>query len=181
MCPFNSVLLIHCLCHQECFSHFPHKTYKATNQKVQEKRGFSAGCKYHISVIQTFVSSITHSQGLGKNYWDVTQYVGWSSKKLLPKRSESREDTAHTPAEAQSTKDRCAKGRAKNQAPTKKAVYTLWGGDPGFVRLLVFLFLSSFIYEIMRIFKTMVRNELPMSFHILCGLTCLVGNSTNVY
>ena len=61
------------------FSHFPHKTYRATNQKVQGKKRFSAGCKYHISVIQTFVSSISHSQGLGKNYWDVTHYVGWSS------------------------------------------------------------------------------------------------------
>jgi len=27
------------------------KTYKATNQKVQGKKRFSAGCKYHISVI----------------------------------------------------------------------------------------------------------------------------------
>ena len=33
------------------FSHFPHKTYKATNKKVQGNKRFSAGCKYHISVI----------------------------------------------------------------------------------------------------------------------------------
>ena len=95
------------------FSHFPHKTYKATNQKVQGKKRFSAGCKYHIPVIQTFVSSISHSQGLGKNYWDVTQYVGWSSKKLLPKRSKSSEEAAHPPAEAQRAKARIAEGMAK--------------------------------------------------------------------
>jgi len=107
------------------------KTYKATNQKVQGKKRFSAGCKYHISVISTFVSSITHSQGLGKNYWDVTQHVGWSSRSLLLKRFGSRGEGSPCPAEAGSPKDRFAKGRAKHKALTRNAVCTQGGDDPG--------------------------------------------------
>lgn len=70
---------------------FSVKAYKAANQKVQGKKRFAAGCKYLISVIQTFVSSVTHRQGLGKNYWDVTQYVGWSSGEATAKAVWSRE------------------------------------------------------------------------------------------
>jgi hypothetical protein len=43
---------------------------------------------------------------LWKNYWDVTQYVGWSSRKLLLKRSESRGECSTCPSRGREFK-RC--------------------------------------------------------------------------
>lgn len=68
---------------------------------------------------------------MGKNYWDVTQYVGQSSRNLLPKRPGSRGESSPRPVEAGSPKDKFAKGRAKHRALIRNVACMRSEDDPG--------------------------------------------------
>lgn len=69
---------------------------------------------------------------MGKNYWDVTQYVGWSSGEATAKAVWKRGKAACAPAEAGREKDGFAK-RAKHEALTKTAGHKLDGEEPSLV------------------------------------------------
>lgn len=108
------------------FSLSPHKTYK----KLQIK---STGKEEVLSRKQVpYLSHLDMCQlnnpqpSLGKNYWNVTQYVGWSSRKQLPSSTGSRKkgQLAVLPQRQGATKHRSAKGRRK-QLELKKSIQSV--------------------------------------------------------